>query len=101
MNDHQESGGATPQPLKTVTQATKTEGEVPQETPVVGWAFSIRQFYKRLTCPQCGNNSRLDLILSIREINGITMPFYTCRFCKCQFTRKPRFEDVIDRQGRI
>ena len=100
MNDDQESRGQTAQPLKTFTQTTKTPGHKAPASPV-GWKESFESWFRKLTCPNCYNERRMDLVLDIRDVGGYNMPFYTCKQCRCQFTRKPRYENVYDNQERI
>lgn len=113
MNDNQGSRDATPEPIKTWTQTTKAPQEgVDQEVGSsscglgageshVVWKESYESWFRKLFCPRCGHDNRMNLVLDIRDVGGYNMPYYTCKLCHCQFTRKPRYEDVIDRQGRI
>lgn len=109
MENDQEPRGSSEQPLKSWTQATKASQESMAETEhapsrmetTVGWQDNYTKWHRTLFCPNCYHDVRVDLVLRIRDIDGIAMPYYTCKRCKCQFTRKLRFQDVIDKQERI
>lgn len=110
MNDQESGGPPSGETVKSWTQATQAPQEgVGEElgspscrvdTPVA-WKEDFSSWFKKLFCPNCYEDSRMNLVLDIRDVGGYNMPFYTCKRCQCQFTRKPRYQDIIDRQGRI
>lgn len=113
MENDQESGGSPAgQPIKSWTQATKAHEESVAQTEHascglgpgeqhVAWKESYVSWFRKLFCPNCYEDGRMNLVLDIRDMGGYNMPFYTCKRCRCQFTRKPRYEDIIDKKGRI
>lgn len=109
MNDQESGGSPAGQPIKSWTQATQAHEESVAssehascrvESPVA-WKEDFKSWFKKLFCPNCYNDVRVDLVLDIRDVGGYNMPFYTCKRCRCQFTRKPRYEDIYDKEGRI
>lgn len=110
MNDQESRGQTTGQPVKSWTQATQKEQEVLGEElgsaprrvgSPVAWKEDFSTWFRKLYCPNCYNDVRVDLVLNIRDVGGYNMPFYTCKRCQCQFTRKPRYENIYDKEGRI
>ena len=113
MNEEESGRPPSGQPIKSWTQATQTPQEgvgeelghptcrVDEGRSCVGWREKGEIWQRKLFCPDCYNDVRVDLILGLRYINDIAMPFYTCKRCHCQFTRKLRYQDVYDKEGRI
>lgn len=95
--------------VKSWTQATQAHKEsvAPTEHASCGvdapvaWKEDFTSWFRKLYCPNCYEDGRMNLVLDIRDVGGYNMPFYTCKMCHCQFTRKPRYETIIDKEGRI
>lgn len=110
MNDQEPRGQASGQPTKSWTQATQTQQEVLGEElgspscgveQTVAWKEDFSSWFRKLFCPNCHEDGRMNLVLDIRDVGGFNMPFYTCKMCHCQFTRKPRYENIIDKEDRL